>query len=287
MARAILASARRIRSFKPDVVVGVGGYGTVPPAIAARAAGVPYVLLEQNVRPGKANRFLAAGAKRVYLQWAEARGAFPGCGAKTVVTGSPLRRDLHRIARAEALARFGLDGSLPTLAVVGGSQGAEALNRAVVEALNGTASKLQIIHVAGRGNEASVKEAYARKGARAEVRGFVDEMDALYCAADLVVSRAGALAIAELAAFEVPSVLVPITKSAGDHQRENARAAARSGGALLLEERDCEAGGLGPVLRRLAERDPSIEAMRGLIRGVARTGAADLILEDLRAEVLR
>jgi UDP-N-acetylglucosamine--N-acetylmuramyl-(pentapeptide) pyrophosphoryl-undecaprenol N-acetylglucosamine transferase len=287
MARALSASARRLREFRPDVVIGVGGYGTVPPALAAGLAGLPFVLLEQNVRPGKANRFLAGWARRIYLQWAEARGAFPGCGGKTLATGSPLRRELRPLGKAEALARFGLDASRPTLAVVGGSQGAAVLNRAVAESLNGTASRIQVIHVSGRGQREAVEAAYAARGARAAVREFVDDMDALYSAADLAVSRAGAMAIAELAAFEVPSVLVPIDRSAGDHQRENARAAARSGGAILIEERDCAAGGLTSLLRRLADRDPSIEAMRGRIRGVARTGAAEAILEDLRSSVLR
>jgi UDP-N-acetylglucosamine--N-acetylmuramyl-(pentapeptide) pyrophosphoryl-undecaprenol N-acetylglucosamine transferase len=172
------------------------------------------------------------------------------------------------------------------LAVVGGSQGAEALNRTVVEALNGTASSLQIIHVSGRGRAPAVEAAYAAKGARAVVREFVQEMDSLYSAADLVVSRAGAMAIAELAAFGVPSVLVPIPDSAADHQRENARAAARSGGAILLEESAGPAG-LAPILKRLAKRDPSIESMRTRIASTARTGAAEAILDDLEREVLR
>jgi UDP-N-acetylglucosamine--N-acetylmuramyl-(pentapeptide) pyrophosphoryl-undecaprenol N-acetylglucosamine transferase len=197
-----------------------------------------------------------------------------------------LRQDLVRRDREEALKAFGLDGRLPTLAVVGGSQGADALNRSVVEALNGTASKLQVIHVSGRGKAAEVEAAYAAKGARAVVREFVNEMDALYSAADLVVSRAGAMAIAELAAFGVPAVLVPIPRSAADHQRENARAAARSGGAILVEEA-AGAAGLAPVLERLAARDPGIGAMRERIGATARAGAAEAILDDLRREVLR
>jgi UDP-N-acetylglucosamine--N-acetylmuramyl-(pentapeptide) pyrophosphoryl-undecaprenol N-acetylglucosamine transferase len=287
MARAILDAAGELKRFRPDVLVGVGGYGTVPPVIAAKALGIPYVLLEQNVRPGKANRFLAPGAKRLYVQWAEARGAFPGCGSKTLVTGSPLRRELRRVERSKALERFGLDASRPVLGVVGGSQGAEAINRAVVDSLDGTASRIQIIHQTGRGNAGPVREAYAARGARAEVLDFVDDMDAFYSASDLVISRAGAMAIAELAAFGVPAVLVPIGRSSGDHQRENARAAARGGGAVLVEERDCAAGALTPILRRLADRDASLDAMRARIGAAARSGAAEAILEDLRKEVLR
>jgi UDP-N-acetylglucosamine--N-acetylmuramyl-(pentapeptide) pyrophosphoryl-undecaprenol N-acetylglucosamine transferase len=285
LSRAILASARRIREFQPDILVGVGGYGTVPPVIAARTLGVPYVLLEQNVRPGKANRFLAPGAARLYVQWAEARAAFPGCGRKTVVTGSPLRRQLRRIPRGDALRRFGFGDALPTLAVVGGSQGAEALNRGVVEALNGTASGLQIIHVTGKSQVDRVRDAYASKGARAVVLEFVSDMDSLYSAADLVVSRAGAMAIAELAAFGTPSVLVPISRSSGDHQRENAKAVARGGGAILLEERDGLASGLAPILERLVERDPSFEAMRANLEPLAKPAAAEAILSDLETLV--
>jgi UDP-N-acetylglucosamine--N-acetylmuramyl-(pentapeptide) pyrophosphoryl-undecaprenol N-acetylglucosamine transferase len=280
-ARAILASARCIREFKPDVLVGVGGYGTVPPVIAAKSMGLPYVLLEQNVRPGKANRFLAPGAARLYVQWAEARSAFPGCGSRIVVTGSPIRKQLRRVPRDQALGRFGFGTDRPTLAVVGGSQGAEALNKGVVEALNGTASKLQIIHVTGKSQVESVRAAYAAKGATAVVLDFVSDMDSLYSAADLVVSRAGAMAIAELAAFGTPSVLVPIARSSGDHQRENAKAVAKGGGAILLEERDGLPGNLAPILERLAQRDPVFDEMKSRLAPLAKPAAAEAILADL------
>ena len=286
MARSILAAARRIREFRPDLVAGVGGYGTVPPVLAAKALGIPYVLLEQNARPGRANRLLAAGAERIYVQWAEARPHFPGSGAKVVVTGSPLRAQMKRVPRAEALRRFGLEEGLPTLAVVGGSQGAEALNRGVPASLDGTASKLQVIHVTGAGKAEAVRADYESKGAKAAVVEFVSDMDALYSAADLLISRAGAMAIAEIAALEVPSVLVPIARSSGDHQRENARALAKAGGAILVEERDCAAGALTEVLRRLARRDPSLAGMGPRLRPFSRPGAARAILEDL-AKVVR
>lgn len=281
MARALRRAAARIREFRPDVVVGVGGYGTVPPVLAARALGVPYVLLEQNVRPGKANRFLAPGARRIYVQWAEAKAGFPGCGPRVRVTGSPLRRGLRRGDRAEARRRFGLEEDRPTVAVVGGSQGAEALNRGILAGLDGTIERLQILHVTGPGRAEPIRAAYRQRGARAAVIEFVTDMDRLYSAADLVVSRAGALAIAEMAALEVPAVLVPIARSAGDHQRENARAAARTGGAIYLEEEECLRGGLAPILRRLVSGEPLFDNMRRRLRALARPEAARAILEDL------
>ena len=281
MSRAILASARTIRDFRPDLLFGVGGYGTVPPVIAAKSMGLPYVLLEPNMRPGKANRFLAPGAARIYVQWSSSRSAFPGCGPRIVVSGSPLRKQLQRMERGQALGRFGLQPDLPTLAVVGGSQGAEALNRGVVEALNGTISKLQIIHVTGKSQVDAVRGAYAAKGARAVVVDFVSDMDSLYSAADLVISRAGAMAIAELTAFGTPSVLVPIGRSSGDHQRENARAVAKAGGAILLEEDDNLPGRLTPILEKLVDRDRVFEEMRRKLEPLAKPDAAKAILEDL------
>ncbi len=283
LARAILASARRLRRFRPDVVVGVGGYGMVPPVLAAGAAGIPYVLLEPNVRPGRANRFLSLGAARIYAQWTRARGGFPGCGARVRVTGSPLRAGLRRVPRGRALRTFGLSEGPATVAVVGGSQGAEALNRGAPGGLDGTGRKLQVIHVAGPGRAEAVQAAYRERGVTARVFDFVPDMDALYSAADLVVSRAGAMAIAEIAAFELPSVLVPIDRSAGDHQRENARAMAKAGAALLLEERECAAGGLAPVLQKLVSRDPVFDNMRNNLRPLARRDAARAILQDLGA----
>jgi UDP-N-acetylglucosamine--N-acetylmuramyl-(pentapeptide) pyrophosphoryl-undecaprenol N-acetylglucosamine transferase len=285
MARAILASARCIRDFRPDVLFAVGGYGAVPPVIAAKSMGLPYVILEPNMRPGKANRFVAPGAARIYLQWAAGRSAFPGCGAKVLVTGSPIRKQLRRVPKAQALARFGFDDDRPTLAVVGGSQGAESLNRGVVDALNGSASKLQIIHVTGKSHVDAVRDAYASRGARAVVLDFVADMDSLYSAADLVVSRAGAMAIAELAAFGTPSVLVPIARSSGDHQRENARAVARAGGAILIEERGGLPERLAPILEKLVDRDPVFAAMKAKLAPLAKPSAAQAILDDLRGLV--
>jgi UDP-N-acetylglucosamine--N-acetylmuramyl-(pentapeptide) pyrophosphoryl-undecaprenol N-acetylglucosamine transferase len=283
LAQSLVAAARRVRDFRPDVLVGVGGYGTVPPALAAAALGVPYVLLEPNVRPGKANRFLGPGAARLYLHWAEARNAFPGCGGKLVVTGSPLRAHLKRLPRERALRRFGLEPGRPTVVVMGGSQGAEALNQGAVAGLDGLAGRLQIVHVAGAAQVEAVRAAYREKGARAVVCGFVSDMDHLYSAADLIVSRAGAMAIAEISAFRVPAVLVPISRSSGDHQRENARAAARAGGAVLMEEPECLAGGLAPVLQKLVSGDPLFDNMRSKLRPQPRPGAARVILDDLRS----
>ncbi len=202
------------------------------------------------------------------------------------MTGSPLRPRMRRIPRREALGRFGLREGRPTAAIVGGSQGAEVLNRGALEGLDGAAGCLQVIHVAGAGRGEALQAAYGARGATAVVLDFVDDMEALYSAADLVVCRAGAMTIAELAALGVPAVLVPIARSPGDHQRRNARAAALCGGAIVMEEAECLAGGLAPIFRKLARRDPTFDSMRRNIVTLGRPEAARAILTDLR-EVLR
>lgn len=153
----------------------------------------------------------------------------------------------------------------------------------MVEGLDGAAEGLQIIHVAGAAQAEAVRAAYRARGARAVVCDFVTDMEQLYSAADLMVCRAGAMTIAEIAAFGIPAVLVPIARSSRDHQRENARAAARAGGAILMEERDCLAGKLAPIFRSLAARDPVFDIMRDHLRPLGRPEAAREILRDLEA----
>lgn len=201
-----------------------------------------------------------------------------------MVTGSPLRQRLKRVPKAEALKRFGLKSGRPTLAVMGGSQGAEGLNRGVLKGVDGSPLGMQILHVSGQGRAEGLREAYRKIGFRAVVQEFVSDMESFYSAADLVVSRSGALAIAELAAFGVPAVLVPLPRSADGHQRANAQAAAASGGAICLEE-DRLAEDLGQILETLVSEPSELNNMGRRMKILARPGAAASVLEDLRSRI--
>jgi UDP-N-acetylglucosamine--N-acetylmuramyl-(pentapeptide) pyrophosphoryl-undecaprenol N-acetylglucosamine transferase len=244
--------------FRPDLLVGTGGYSSGPAAIAAWTLGIPVVLQEQNTVPGLTNRILGRLAKKVFLAFEEASAGFPA--GRTVVTGNPVRE--------EAIGEGGEVGRRGTLnvLVLGGSRGAAGLNRlviAAIEHLGEGGRKIKVLHQSGAEDEPWVEKAYRRSGISAEVRPFISDMREGYEWADVVISRAGAGAISELTANGRPALLVPFPHSAGDHQRKNARWMAERGGALIVEEGGEErveelAGELevlmedGDLLRRMA-----------------------------------
>ena len=231
-ARAVVAALRSHRRFRPDCVIGLGGYGSVPSILAAKLLGRPVVLLEQNAVPGKANRALARLADAVGVAFAEAAAPF---GARAELTGNPVRRSL--LGRTPDHAAFGLDPARPVLAVVGGSLGARALNRAMAaEAPEIARRGIQVIHTTGAGDAAEVRAAYAAAGVAAFVAPFVADMGAVWATADLALCRAGGTTVAELAATRLPAVLVPLTIHADRHQVRNAESRVIRGGAVLLRE---------------------------------------------------
>ncbi|MEK7467095.1 MAG: undecaprenyldiphospho-muramoylpentapeptide beta-N-acetylglucosaminyltransferase [Planctomycetota bacterium] len=217
-----------LKSFNPDVVVGVGGYGSVPTVLAARALGVPVVLLEQNAIVGRANQFLARFAKLVCCQWKEAVKVIPG----GVFTGNPIRQ-LDR--DPEARKSLGFDPKKPTIGILGGSQGSHAIN----EFFRSRAHRLKdwnVVHATGQADWAQVDGAYRFNNVSAWVTPFCDRMDLFYGAADLVVCRAGGTTIAEATALGIPLALIPLPTSANGHQKANAEAAEKAGAAWHLPE---------------------------------------------------
>lgn len=260
-------------------VVGLGGYGAVPAGLAARALGRPLVLLEQNVLPGRATRLLAPLAWAVCCAFRETAARLPrGCW-----TGNPVPPP-ETIPRALAARRFGLAPDRLTVLVVGGSQGAVGLNRAVLAAAPALVRRrreVQILHAAGPAAR-EVAAGYARLGLRARVLPFVEDMPRAYALADLVVSRAGGTTLAELAAWGLGAVLVPCPHHADGHQRANARAFARAGAALVVEE--AEGGGrLGRLLAALVDVPERRERLGRAARRLARPGATAAVVAVLAA----
>jgi UDP-N-acetylglucosamine--N-acetylmuramyl-(pentapeptide) pyrophosphoryl-undecaprenol N-acetylglucosamine transferase len=228
---------RALLRFRPNVVVGLGGYGSVAPVACAAVLRAPCVLLEQNVVPGRANRWLSHLASEVACQWADSASYFPRRD-KVRVTGNPIRAAVGRMARERAARELGLDPSRPTLLVMGGSQGARPLNDLVVAGLAffEAARPIQFVHLAGRADRGRVAAAYEQYNLRATVLGFLQDMSLAYSACDLALSRAGGTSIAELTALGVPSILVPYPHAADDHQRANARVLEYHGAAVLLDQ---------------------------------------------------
>jgi UDP-N-acetylglucosamine--N-acetylmuramyl-(pentapeptide) pyrophosphoryl-undecaprenol N-acetylglucosamine transferase len=227
---------------RPDVVVATGGFVAVPTAVAAATWRLPLLVHEQVVVPGLANRLIGRVATRIAVTFAASAPAFPA--GKVVVTGNPIRPELHAGRRDRAFSRFGLDPALPLTYVTGGALGAHRVNRVVGEALGSLLGVTQLVHQSGDnvyGDLAWLRDEAGRLppslAARYRVIALVgEELADLYAAASLVVGRAGAGTVTELTALGLPAILVPLPGARGDEQTANARVLADAGAALLLPE---------------------------------------------------
>ena len=244
-------SARILRKFDPDVVVGVGGYSSGPVVLVAWLLRIPTAVQEQNALPGFTNRVLGIFVDAVFTAFPEAQARFPA--RKTHLLGNPIRRGfldnyLHEKRPGDRLSIF----------VTGGSQGAHALNLRFAEALDLLAPaigpRLRVLHQTGVKDQADVAARYEKlraHGLEAEAVAFLDDMPRAYAAADLLVCRAGATTIAELTVCKKPAILVPFPFAADDHQTVNARSMVSSGAALLMPERELTGEKLADALRGL------------------------------------
>ena len=269
---------RLLRNFKPDLVLGVGGYVTGPVLLAAKLLGVTNAIHEQNALPGLANRLLGRLVDLVFLSLPGSEKGFPA--HKVRLVGNPLRPELLAAARKAEL-KSEQQGEAPTLLVLGGSQGAHRVNQlllAALEVLVGEGMDLEVIHQSGSNDAAMVAAGYEKLGIKARVEAFIGEMAAVYSQADLVVSRAGATTLAELALFGKPALLIPYPYAADDHQRHNAEIMARHGAALLLPEADLDGETLAARLRELLENRVERQKMAERARELARPAAAAEII---------
>jgi UDP-N-acetylglucosamine--N-acetylmuramyl-(pentapeptide) pyrophosphoryl-undecaprenol N-acetylglucosamine transferase len=255
-------------SERPAAVIGTGGYASGPVVWWAARHAVPTAIQEQNAYPGLASRWLSRRVDHVYLGLPEA-GRLLRFGKATRVfdTGNPITPPAPE-RRAAAMTKFGLDGERPVVLVTGGSQGARAINRAVAGWLDsGTPADVSLIWITGR----STYDEFARyhQPPGIQVLDFLDPMADGYAVADLVVSRAGMITVAELCAWGLPSVLVPLPTAAADHQSHNARVLASSGASLLLLQSDLTGDRLGDVIRGLLSNPDQRKEMaaRALARG--------------------
>ncbi len=244
----------------PDVVIGTGGYVAGPVVWRAAHRGIATAIHESNALPGIATRLLARRVRHVYLGFPEAAGKLrPGATTALFVTGNPIRPP-RPIAAAAARATFGLPGDRPAVLVTGGSQGARGLNLAVADALDaGRLAETSVIWCTGQAHRDRY-DRYAEQG-RITVEGFLDPLDDAYAAADVAVCRAGALTTAEVAAWGLPAVHVPLPTAAGQHQLHNARAAEAAGGAVVIEEHVLDGSALADCLEDLLADGPKRERM--------------------------
>jgi UDP-N-acetylglucosamine--N-acetylmuramyl-(pentapeptide) pyrophosphoryl-undecaprenol N-acetylglucosamine transferase len=262
-------SARAIFAHRPDVVLGMGGYVSFPGGMMAALLGKPLVIHEQNSVPGLANKVLVGVADRVLC-------AFPGILKHATLTGNPVRPEIAAIAAPES--RYAKRSGPLRVLVVGGSLGAKALNDVMPRALALLPGERRpiVTHQSGAQHVESLHRAYSAAGVQAATPAFIDDMAAAYAEADLVVCRAGAITIAEIAAAGVASVLVPYPHAVDDHQTANARFLADAGAAVLVPQSELSAEGLAELLvgfDRVRLRDMATRA-RSLARPEATSAVA-------------
>jgi UDP-N-acetylglucosamine--N-acetylmuramyl-(pentapeptide) pyrophosphoryl-undecaprenol N-acetylglucosamine transferase len=281
--RAMLQGWRLIGEVGAQVVVGVGGYASFPTVTAAWLRGVPSVVLEQNARPGLANRVLGRLAARVCTAFEQANASFPA--GKAVVTGNPVRA--FGMQREAAVEHRGF-----TLFVFGGSRGAHSINAAMLAAAPGLREAipgLRIIHQTGVGVADEPRARYAALGIDAEVAEFIEDMGRVYGEADLVVCRAGATTIAELTALGKPAIFVPYPFAADDHQRANAVVLAERGAGVMVEDGGLDGGSLEAAIIEIAGDAERRAAMADSARRLGKPQATQHVIalcRELAGEVV-
>jgi len=275
--KSIFQSARIIGRFSPSVVLGVGGYSAGPFCAAAKWMGIPTAIHEQNSYPGVTNRLLSTIVDRIFISFEESRACFKN--KEVILTGNPVRPELFAgpAGRVERAQEF-------TVLVVGGSQGAQAINRIFVEALHWLKQRgrqMAVIHQTGTGDYERVVDDYRSKGLEGEISPFIADMATAYSRADLVVSRAGASTIFELAALGKPSILIPYPHATNRHQEINAGALVRTGGAQMILQPELTGEGLADALINYMDNRPALQKMGERAHHLSRPDAAEVMVDQL------
>jgi UDP-N-acetylglucosamine--N-acetylmuramyl-(pentapeptide) pyrophosphoryl-undecaprenol N-acetylglucosamine transferase len=282
--RALWQARRVVKAFAPDAVIGVGGYASGPVVLMARLAGIPTAICEQNSIPGLTNKILGRLVRAVFVSFDTTRTFFKN--AKTVVSGNPVRRALlYQLLDAPAAPAPGHADKVHVL-VSGGSLGAVAVNELAADALIALArtTPLAIVHQTGEKGLAATVARYAAAGLAADCRPFITDMAAAYHDADLIIGRAGATTVAELAITGKPAIFIPYPFAADNHQELNARAMADAGAALMFKQSELTADKLADALRPLVN-DPSLRlAMGTKMKSLARPTAAATVIDWCAAQ---
>ncbi len=284
----------------PDVVFSKGGFASFPVLVAARFFRIPVIIHESDSAPGRVNAWAGKFAQKIALSYVEAAKSFPV--GRTEVTGNPIREDIIRPTGKDAFMELGLDPQVPVILVLGGSQGAQKINSHMVTISPRLIEKYQVIHQAGEANVAEVQmliNGLLTRGvyeshegnphaSRYRVYGYLDTqtMKLAAEAATIVVSRAGS-AIFEIAVWQKPAILIPITESNADHQRKNAFAYARAGGAVVIEEANMTPNILMSEIDNLINDDVKRAQMKESAKAFAHHDAAEKIAEQIVAVLMR
>ena len=282
---AVFKAASIVKEFKPDVVIGTGGYVCGPVLMAASLQGIPALIQEQNVIPGITNKILSKFVKAIAVGCEDAVKHFPA--EKAVFTGNPIRDEVMNTDRDKDYAEFGLDPRKKTILVSGGSRGARSINRAMIDVIGHYAGSdsVQILHATGRDEYDDIIARIEKAGINLanvdniKVKPYLYNMPQAMAVADLAVFRAGATGLAELTAKGIPAILIPYPYAAENHQELNARAAEAAGAARMILNRDTTAEKLIEVIEELLSDDKILKQMAENSRRIGRPRAAADIAE--------
>lgn len=281
--KAVAHSKKVIREFRPDAVLGMGGFTSLPPVYAGHKLGLKTFIHDSNARPGRANVLTSRFCTQVFIGLEPARSFFPK--HESILTGTPVRPEILALpGRAEAAARFGLDPSRPIIVVTGGSQGARGLNELCARAAEFLPAGFQVLHIAGGLDFERVSE-IAQGRPDYKVLGFCDQMPSAYAIADLIVSRSGASSLTEISIASLPSILVPFPFAADDHQTRNAEVFSNAGAAELVQQRDLNAEKLAKLATSILTDLQTRERMAQAARALAIPDAADRVCAAIEATV--
>lgn len=281
--KSIRLADKTVKSFSPDIAVGVGGYASGPTLWAAARRGIPTLIQEQNSYAGVTNKLLASKAKAICVAYENMERFFPK--DRIILTGNPVRQELQNdtISREEAIRFFNLDPSKKTILVIGGSLGARTINNSIVTGIEKIPQNIQLIWQSGKGYDTQAQKALEeKKPENIKQMPFISRMDMAYKAADLVISRAGASSISELCLLGKPVILIPSPNVAEDHQTKNAQALSTKNAALMI--RDCDAQNLLiDTALKTVQDETSLKNMGDNISKMAQrdsaTRIADIIFE--------
>ncbi|WP_302996019.1 undecaprenyldiphospho-muramoylpentapeptide beta-N-acetylglucosaminyltransferase [Coprobacter fastidiosus] len=281
--KSIRLADKTVKSFSPDIAVGVGGYASGPTLWAAARRGIPTLIQEQNSYAGVTNKLLASKAKAICVAYENMERFFPK--DRIILTGNPVRQELQNdtINREEAIRFFNLDPSKKTILVIGGSLGARTINNSIAAGIEKIPQNIQLIWQSGKGYDTQAKKVLdEKKPENIKQMPFISRMDMAYKAADLVISRAGASSISELCLLGKPVILIPSPNVAEDHQTKNAQALSTKNAALMI--RDCDAQDLLiDTALKTVQDETSLKNMSDNISKMAQrdsaTRIADIIFE--------
>ncbi|HEY3102873.1 MAG TPA: undecaprenyldiphospho-muramoylpentapeptide beta-N-acetylglucosaminyltransferase [Pyrinomonadaceae bacterium] len=279
--KSFLSARRLIREFRPDIVVGAGGYVSGPVLLAASLMKLPTLVMESNALPGWTNRVLARFVDKAAVSFAEAMPHFRG---KAVLTGNPVRSEFFDIpAKTHVAEKI-------SLLVFGGSQGARAINEAMLDALPHLAKekdRLRVKHQTGTADFENTERRYAKASwsNNVEVKAYIDDMVSEFAKADLIISRAGATTTAELLAAGKAAIMIPFPLAADDHQRKNAEALQSAGAARVILQKDLTGRRLADELKVLLSAPDKLNEMESAARKLARRDAAEKTLDLMEALV--